>query len=461
VLHRNWGALLLAGMALTVSACSAAPVADRTPTPTLSALATTVASPSAQPTPEPSDGVPLYLAEANMGDDVGAGLPLGMLAGVKGVLSGNPVPADFAERLVASDPRVTLPDYGPQAYDAVVAAALAAAAARSDVGADIAAQLPAVTSGATECSDYASCVALLTSGETIAYRGVSGVSHLSGNGEPTSAQAGIYAFGPDNRLLPDVDYRDMTLVDTAPAPAIAVKPGVGADDGVLRFGLPALGDASTDFLEPTIAAGVRLAVADIEAAGGVPGFERVEVVPGPAASSSPSASGKAAKRSDPVADTLAAGPDVVVAPASGAGQAEIVAAATDAGVLVMAPVHADRSALPARTQGLLWSMEPGPTLPGALLGTVVAEDAHRSVAILSVANPYGDQMSKAVSAGVAAAGGTVVATVRYPEGADDLARQVAQVKHAKPDAIVLLGTGESAKVILELARQGVGPHATP
>lgn len=426
---------------------------------------------SAAPSPEPtasgvvaSTGTPLYLAEVNVGDQVGQGLPVGMLAGVKGVLGGTPVPPEFADRLRALDPQVTLPFYGPQAYDSVIIAALAAAEAGSDAAVDIAARLPAVTSGEIECATYATCIDALASGKSIAYRGPSGVGQMGLSGEPLAGKVGVYTFGPDNTLLPDVQYRDVELptalgAPRGPLPEATAGPGSG--DGVLRFGIPGIPSEVPDFLQPSITAGVRLAVADIQEAGGVPGFAAVEAVaPDPTPSPSPRPSGKPRKRPDPMESFLARGLDVVVSPGSGSGRLPLVTASTEAGVLVMAPVHAPRRDLPQASQGLLWSVEPGPALASSLLGSVVRDDGHASVAILAVDNPYGRDMADAVAASVAASGGAVVSTVFYPEGATDVAREVAKVKRAAPDAIVLLGDQESAAVILEMARQGIGPQAS-
>jgi branched-chain amino acid transport system substrate-binding protein len=72
-------------------------------------------------------------------------------------------------------------------------------------------ELPGVTKEGTKCTTFAECVELLEGGEDIDYDGVSGPIELSDAGDPTQASVGIYTYGPDNKLLPEVQYNEGSL----------------------------------------------------------------------------------------------------------------------------------------------------------------------------------------------------------------------------------------------------------
>ncbi len=116
------------------------------------------------------------------------------LQGTKGTLPGAEVGDDFRKRLLKVNPKLTEFAYAPESYDAVVLAALAAEAAKSDAGKDIAAELVGVSSGGQKCMDFASCQQMLADGGDIDYDGVSGPVEWSEVGDPTQATIGIYQY---------------------------------------------------------------------------------------------------------------------------------------------------------------------------------------------------------------------------------------------------------------------------
>jgi ABC-type branched-subunit amino acid transport system substrate-binding protein len=150
---------------------------------------------------------PLYLVDGNLGNALGEDLPAGILEGTKGSLPGAEATDEFRNRLKTIDPNLTDFSYAAESYDAVITSALAAVAAESDAGEAIAAELPEVTKNGEKCTSFEQCQQLLEDGQDIDYDGVSGPIELSENGDPTSAVVGIYTFGPDNKLLPEVDFQ--------------------------------------------------------------------------------------------------------------------------------------------------------------------------------------------------------------------------------------------------------------
>ncbi len=458
---RTLGHALLVGLvAVTAAGCSSPAAGDAASAP--SALAPIVSDPgkgptadllpSASPTASVRPNVPLYLVDVNTSNDLAAALPTGMLAGVQGTIPGAAVPQSFLESLQQVDPGLASDAYAAEAYDAVVLAALGTLAADSDAGRDIAAELVPLTNGTTPCSGFAECARLIEAGTSVAYEGRSGPTRLSPTGEPTSATIGVYTFGPDNQLRPDVEY-----VDVAVDPAVAAAPGRaarqrGAGDGVLTVGtlLPATGTLA--FMRPAQSAGVELAVRDIAAAGGIPGIDRVAVVHADAGDDAKSA--QAGLR-----QLLKAGVDVIVGPGATTTAGGVVPQATTAGVLYLAPVNSSLTPVRNRYDGLYWRMSPSSLAQGTLLGERIAAEGRHRVAIVHADNEYADALAQEIASATTRSGGRVVANAGYDAAAVDFAGVVARVKKADPDAIALVGFDESAQVIYELVRQGIGPNS--
>ena len=72
---------------------------------------------------------------------------------------------------------------------------------------------------------------------------------------------------------------------------------------------------------------------------------------------------------------------------------------------------------------------------------------------------YGKIVKPALSPeAVLEGGGEVVANVVYDPKATDFAADVAKIKAAGPEAVVLIGFDESAQIIQEMVKQGIGPN---
>jgi branched-chain amino acid transport system substrate-binding protein len=151
------------------------------------------------------DAVQLYLVDGNLANSLFASAPEGRMAGAKGTLPGAQASEEFRNRLLQIDDGIVDFSYGPESYDAVIVAGLAAIAAGSDCGADIADKLQEVSTSGEQCSTFAQCSELLAAGTDIDYVGQSGPVEFGDNGDPTRAVMGVYAFGADNKLAP-VDF---------------------------------------------------------------------------------------------------------------------------------------------------------------------------------------------------------------------------------------------------------------
>jgi branched-chain amino acid transport system substrate-binding protein len=145
-----------------------------------------------------------YFTDGNL-SDYSKDFEPGTLEGAIGSLPGADADASFKEALsgwaeVGLGEPLADYSYGPESYDAVMLAALAAVKAGSNVSADLQKEMAAV-SGATdgeECTTFEDCVALLEEGSEIRYTGPSGIGPFDDENDPSSAFVGIYQFGPDN-----------------------------------------------------------------------------------------------------------------------------------------------------------------------------------------------------------------------------------------------------------------------
>lgn len=143
-------------------------------------------------------GGKLWLTGENLAD-YSQSLPGGLLNGVHGILEGAPADAAFQARLTGASPGLGSFGFAPEAYDAVVLAALAADLAHDDAGTAVASHLIAASAGGIKCATYAECVDVLRTEPDIDYDGLSGTLNLDPSGAPTTASYGLYVYGAGNQ----------------------------------------------------------------------------------------------------------------------------------------------------------------------------------------------------------------------------------------------------------------------
>ena len=151
--------------------------------------------------------------------------------------------------------------------------------------------------------------------------------------------------------------------------------------------------------------------------------------------------------------------DVLVGAASSGSSLSVLDQVTNAGVLMISPANTSPELTTAADHGLYWRTAPSDVLQGAFLGSLILQDGYTKVAILSLQDSYGDGLNANVTKAITEGGGEVVASVVYDPKATDFAADVAKIKAAGPEAIVLIGFDESAQIIQELVKQGIGPNA--
>ncbi|TXK19212.1 ABC transporter substrate-binding protein [Homoserinibacter sp. GY 40078] len=140
----------------------------------------------------------LWLTSQNLADYSQA-LPAGTLTGAHGVLEGVRADDAFRARLEKEDPGLSSTRYAPEAYDAVIIAALAATMADDDGGPSIRSRILDVTREGIRCSSFGECLDVLTTEPDIAYEGITGPLRLDDAGDPTVAVYGVYEYSSKNR----------------------------------------------------------------------------------------------------------------------------------------------------------------------------------------------------------------------------------------------------------------------
>ena len=377
--------------------------------------------------------------------------PPGALAGMKGTTPLVDLPADYKAKLDAQGLDLKgVYNYGAESYDAVTIIALAAEVAKTD-GIDYAKQINQVTRGGSKCTTFKDCDALIKKGTTdIDYDGSSGPLEFSGNGEPTVASYGIQQFNASDKID---DAK--TTFKTAKAPAeadVAEVPveGTRAGDGTLKIGtlLPETG--SLAFLGPPERAGVRLAVKDINDAGGVLG-KPIEVSEGDSGDTSTDIASKTVDRE------LGEGVDAIVGAASSGVTLTVIDKIVNAGVVMFSPANTSKKLSSYPDKGLYFRDAPSDILQGQVLGDFIASEGVNNLAIIDRNDAYGTGLTEDLTKSFTGSGGKVVATITYDQNAQTFDSEVSQLKDAGAEGIVIIGFAESARILALMVQKGIGP----
>jgi branched-chain amino acid transport system substrate-binding protein len=142
----------------------------------------------------------VYGTDGNMGNALGAGLPPGLLTGMKGTTPMTKLAATFEQRLKADDPKLVDTNYAGEAYDAVVIVALAAERAKSTKGVDIASQINGITHDGEKCTTFRQCRDIIDTGGHPTYIGVTGELNFTPAGERAVGSYAILTFTPQNTI---------------------------------------------------------------------------------------------------------------------------------------------------------------------------------------------------------------------------------------------------------------------
>jgi len=409
-------------------------------------------------TTEASDSSGEDGGETTEAPEDGGGSAEGTLAGWRGTLpqpETTPEVEEFNARLTEQDPDLQDFNYGPESYDAVIVTALAAQIAGDD-GSAHASEIVNVTTEGEKCTTYADCLAIIEGGNTdIDYDGVSGPHEFSGNGEPTVGSYAVKQFGEDNRL--DESLTEFKSIEGPPELADIPLTEVTADrpgDGVLTVGtlLPETGNLA--FLGPPEIAGVQVAVAEINENGGYNDQDVVVTL----ADSGDTTTDIASQSVDRL---LSENVDLIVGAASSSVTLSVIDTVVNAGVTMFSPANTSADLSDYDDKGLYFRNAPPDLLQGQVLAEVVAEDGNTTAAIINLDDSYGNGLAEFFDQFFTEAGGEVTTTVAYQPDAQTFEAEVNEIVGTDPDAIIVIGFEESARIVSELIKQGSGPDTVP
>lgn len=385
----------------------------------------------------------------------------GVLSGMRGTTPLVDLGDDFKNRLLEVDPDLSDFNYAAESYDAVIIIALATLEANDD-GSAHASKINGITRGGEKCTDFASCKAIIEAGGDPDYDGASGPMEFSGNGEPTQASYGVLQFGTEKnsdegtaceKTNECLDEAKTEFVEaTAPESADVPEEPVSVErqgDGELVIGtlLPITG--SLAFLGPPEFAGVNLAVAEINDAGGVLG-KPVRHIEGD--------SGDTENKVAPttVQTLLSQNVDAIVGAASSSVSLSVIDTIVNEGVTMFSPANTSKKFSTYDDKGLYFRNAPSDILQGQVLADTMIADGHSNVYILALNDDYGTGLADDLRSSLEAGGATVVADPDiYDPKAADYTAEVTRAKDAQPDAIALIGFDESSKILTKMVEQGI------
>jgi ABC-type branched-subunit amino acid transport system substrate-binding protein len=397
----------------------------------------------------------IYGTDGNMGNALGDSFDEpGSLAGMKGTTPLTELSGDFKDRLLKIDPKLEDFNYSAETYDAVVITSLAAQSAGTVDANKFKAYVNGITFGGDKCEDFKSCVDIIKKGGNVDYDGASGPLAFTDAGEPAIASFGLLQFGKDDNKLDDSLTKYVLAGDEANAATDeGPKPVADATSAEpFRVGtlLPETGNLA--FLGPPEVAGAKLAIQDINAAGGVLGKD-VEITEGDSGDTSTDTATQTVDR------LLQANVNVIVGAASSGVSLTVIDAITGAGVLEFSPANTSDEFTTYNDKDLYFRTAPPDTLQARALSDLIIADGNNSVGILALNDPYGTGLAENTHKNLVDSGLAEddIKSITYDPQAQNFDSEVQEMVDFNPDAIVVIGFEESARIIEGLNAQGIGP----
>jgi len=440
-------------VALTVTACAAL---------LLAGCGSGDEGPAGEATPTQ---VHLYGSDGNMQNSFAKefGDQAGLLRGMKGTTPLTRLSEDFKQRLHRIDPKLSDYVYAAESYDAVAITAIAAQLAGTTEPTEIAKQIVGVTNGGERCDSIARCLELARDGVDVAYRGASLTrAGFTDAGEPSTASYATLHFGMDSQLdegkteFLGAGDESAASVQKPPAPKRQTPQVVRTSGAPLKLGglLPRTGDLALAY--PPMAAAVKLALKDVNDAGGVLGKD-VVWIDGDDGTNPAIAKATVARHVDD-------GVHVIIGAGGSGISRAVLPDIVRAGVVLFSPSNTDAGLSTVEDKGLYFRTAPSDILQGRALADMILRDGARKIAVVARKDSYGEGLQAHVRAELERAGHggpdqLKLFTYEPPAGQDappvDFTAGAQEIKQFGADAVLVIGYGESARVIQALAAAGM------
>ena len=221
-----------------------------------------------------------------------------------------------------------------------------------------------------------------------------------------------------------------------------VEPAEASGDGILRVGLILDSTGDNAFLNAPQLAAVKLAVQEINSAGGHKG-KPVELLPTEAGQD---AAGQAQA-------LVAAKADVVIGPTDSSHAAAAIDILSRARTPLISPANTAAGLSTSNSGGYYFRTAAADVAQGPVLVKLAKDAGAATVAVLYQEGSYGIDVSAAVATAAEQAGMKVAATAGFtPGGAGSAA---AAVKKAAADAVIVIARDGAQGALAELANAGV------
>ncbi|WP_279479723.1 ABC transporter substrate-binding protein [Aureimonas sp. SK2] len=239
---------------------------------------------------------------------------------------------------------------------------------------------------------------------------------------------------------------------TASLLALGVS-AASAQDAALKIGMIGGITGPIESLMPPIADAARLAVAQVNEAGGIgPNGSKVEMVIGDDGCVDAARASDAADRQ--VNSEKVAG--IVGAMCSGATIAAANSAAIPGGVVMVSPASTSPAVSDLDDKDLVFRTAPSDAYQGEVLARVVKKNGIDNVAITYVNNDYGTGFAQAFQKAFEADGGTVTVSQAHEDGKADYRAEIGSLASSGADALVVLAyvDGSGGRIVSQARETG-------
>ncbi|NUP58242.1 MAG: ABC transporter substrate-binding protein [Pseudarthrobacter sp.] len=222
-----------------------------------------------------------------------------------------------------------------------------------------------------------------------------------------------------------------------------MQPVDASGDGILRVGLILDNTGSSAFLNAPQLAAAKLAVQEINAAGGHKG-RPVELLP---VHLDQDTAGQAR-------DLVAARADVVIGPTDSSHAAAAVEVLSRAHTPLISPANTAAALSGIDSGGYYFRTAAADVAQGPVLAKLAKDSGAGSISVLSEDGAYGKELSAAVTEAARESGLAVLAGGVFKPG--DAAAAAAAAGKAKPDVVVLIAREGAQGALAELNNAGLG-----
>ena len=248
----------------------------------------------------------------------------------------------------------------------------------------------------------------------------------------------------------DDDDDDDTTGDTSEETTTTEGDAGGPEgDGTLKIGylLPETG--ALEILGPPMTNGVKMAIEEINAAGGVLGKD-VELVPADDGTD-PDVANQAADR------LLAEDVDFIVGAAASGVSLAVLDKITGAGIPMCSPSNTGVQFTTLEDDDLYFRTAPPDNLQSQVLADLVVDDGNESVVLMGRSDEYGEGFVRYLKLELEALGATVEDEIIFDHEAGNYQAEAQQLAEADADAVVMISFEEGAQVLTAAIAEGVGP----